>query len=508
MPTTSQVASFLTQTSTRNVTSPLADADIASLEQLGLLQRMTADQMAAVRQQLATLEAERLNIDRDTAQRGIEAAQVEADTRHTHSVLFHLHGVDAQRADLERLDQEQAALRALDEDLAKHQQQFAQFLVQKSLVDQATPYAGGFVSITTAGRTALRDLNVRLYRVGDQEFSRYWEYAKQVDSELGRISYQAATLVGPLSTELATVERSYLWAVAIGMVKLEGDLQARYNAFLAALRSVASLSDNVEDRLMTAEIVSVLPTADPSPASLLGDLRRSVVDLGVPKEVALGVAAILLLGRRADGTFATDPLRTFLGKTRSYESAALLAIVNRPVEELSAKFDYLRSLYASWGYSASEDTELSSAYLASSELPTNSVAPKLAILARGLATYLMYPLVGASILASIPVLEANETLNLLEKAYEILGQRTGPMSQAELITLAIRLIHGLRVQSVDELDPTARAAPPSFSYAGVAPRIWMPVWISHHVYFATFSGIGGAHAAHMHYVPTGGGFVG
>ena len=512
MATAQQVASFLQQVSVRNVTDTLPEPDVGALAALGLVQRFTPEEIEQVRQEAAQLEQRRLALAQEASQRNLEASKVNADTRTTHSILFHLHGVDAQHAALERLQQEQAAVRSLDEDLAKRQLEFSQLLIKKSLLDMSSPYGGGFLSITTAGRTALRDLNVRLYRVGDQEFSQYWEIARQVDAELHRIAAQAATLAVPLATALPQVERSYLWAVAIGMVKLEGDLQARLGLFLNAYAALASLTENQEDRLMAAEIVSVLPSADPAPVTLLPQLKAAVLQHRVPKEVALGVASILLLGRRADGTFALDPLDQFLRKTSSFESAAMLAIVNRPFEELAAKFDYLRSMFASWGYAASEDTELSSAYLTGSELPANSVATKLAILSRGLAAYLQYPLVASSILASIPVLEANETLSLVEKAYEILGQRTGPMSQAELISLAVRMVHGIQVASVDELDPTARAAPPRFSYVGMPPMNWVPVLISHHVYFATFSGIGGPHPGHVHAWGGGGwgggGFVG
>lgn len=498
MATAAEVAAFLQQASARSITSTMADADLTGLQQAGLLQRFTAADMAAAQQQVAQLEQLRLALAQEASQRSAQAAHVEGDTRKTHSILFHLSGVDHQQADLEHLQQEQSALKFLDEDLVKRQQLFSQLLVQRALVDTASPYAGGFVALTTAGRNALRDLNVRLYRVARQPFADYWTASKQIDDELARVAYAAGTVAAPLTNALPGVQRSYLWAVALGLAKLDGEPGVRLTSFLANYAAVAPLSDNLEDRLMAAEIVSALPATDPPPVSLLPALKTEVERRGVPAPVALGVAAIVLSGRRADGTFALDPLAQYLQKTRSFESAAMLAIVNRPIEELGAKFDYLRAQFAGWGYALSEDTELSSAYLACSELPANAISAKLSLLARGLAAYLEYPLVAAAILASIPVLEANETLNLVEKAYEILGQRTGPMSQAELITLAVRMVHGIQVASVDELDPTARAAPVRLSYAGMPPQFWMPVIITHHAYFATFSGLTGPHPGHVH----------
>ncbi|MCI4361541.1 MAG: hypothetical protein L3J91_07525, partial [Thermoplasmata archaeon] len=235
---------------------------------------------------------------------------------------------------------------------------------------------------------------------------------------------------------------------------------------------------------------------------LLRALDTEVRTLGIPNESSLGVASILLLGRRADGSFADSNLVESVRLTRSYESAALLAVVNEPMDTLAAKYNATRLMFQGWGYEPSDDVELSSAYLTVSELPIDTIGTKLGIIARGLGTYLQYPLVGASILASIPVLEANETLNLLEKAYETLGRRTGPLSQPELICLAIRLLHGIQVATVSELDATAaavaRAGGPAPVFVGGPRFFFVPMIVTHGFYFGTYSGLGGAHPGHVH----------
>lgn len=500
MATCSDVAAFLGQVSSRSVTEKLAPADLNDLVGHNLVRLLTPDEFTTLQGEVQALEAAQRAIAEEAAQRQQAASAVGIDTRKAHSILFHLQGVDAQHAELERLEQDQTALRQIDDELAKRQQAFAQLLVKKATLDMVTPYNGDFVAITPAGRMALRDLSARLYRVGTEEFPAYWDQSQKVDAELWAIANQGAQLEGGLSGALHDVDRSYLWALAIGMVKVGGDLPARLTGYLAAYQALAPHSENLENRLLSAEVLSLLPTPLAESVQWIDLLLEQVRDMSVPDDAALGIAAILLLGRRSDGSFATEPLARFLTGTPSFEAAALLAIVNRPYDELASRFAYLKSLFAAWGYSASEDTELSSAYLASSEIPLDSVSPKLAIISRGLHGYLQYPLVGAAILSSIPVLEANETLSLLEKAYEILGQRTGPMSQAELISLSIRMIHGVEVRSVDELDPTARQVPPTpgFSYANTPLHLWAPVFITHGMYYSTFSGIGGPHPGHVH----------
>lgn len=502
----SHVAAFLQSVSTRSVQGQIPEGDLAQLQQVGLVDLLAPDQLEQLKLEVAQLEAAQKAIAEEQARRQQTAEAVSADTRRTHSILFHLQGVDKEEATVDRLHAEQQALQAIEADLAKHEADFQRLLVKKSELDLMSPYDGRFLAITTAGRVALRDLNVALYRVGDVEFSSYWTQAKAVDAEIGTIATQAAALHTPLAEAIPWADPTYLWAVAIGMAKQKGTPDQQVPAFLEAFREVGSLTQNIENRLLASEIVAGIGQPLTSSVPQLSGLVEQVESLGVHGDSSAGVAAILLSGRRADGTYATEPLAQFLRLTPSYESAALLAIVNKPYNDLATSFTNLKGLFSSWNYSISEDTELSSAYLTASDLPVETVGTKMAILARGVGAYLEYPLVASAILASIPVLEANETLNLLEKAYEILGQHTGPMAQAELLTLAVRTIHGVDVRSVNELDPTQTkpASYPSFSYYNAPPRLFIPVYVAHGTYFSTFSAIGGVHPGHVHAVGGGG----
>ncbi len=506
MPDCTHVAAFLQSVSARSVQGNLAATDVSALQQLGLIDLLSPDQKTQLEAEVAQLQAAQAAIDQEKAQVAQMSDSLTTDTRRTHSVLFHLEGVDKEEASVDQLHQEQEALQSLEAEVAKREADFAQLLVKQGELAQMSAYDGQFIAITTAGRVALRDLNVALYRVGDEEFASYWTQAQAIDTEIGSIVNQAAAVHVPLSQALAGIDPVYLWAVAIGIAKQKGDPAQQVPAFLAAYHAVAALTSNLENRLLASEVLTGIPQPLANSSADLGTLVTNVRTLGIPDDAAPGVAAILLSGRRADGTFATDPLAQFLRVTPSYESAALLAIVNKPFADLKTAFTQVKAIFSGWGYSVSEDTELASAYLALSDLPPGTIATKMAILVRGVSAYLEYPLVAAAILASIPVLEANETLILLEKAYEILGQRTGPMSSAELLSLAVRTIHGVNVRSVNELDPTQTkpATYPSFSYYNAAPRLWIPVVVVHGGYYATYSAMGGVHPAHLHAVGGGG----
>jgi len=494
------IYAFLNQVSAKQVTATLSAADASLLTQLGLIQILTSDQFHATQSAVQALGAERQTIAQEMGQRAQLAQESSEDRRKTHSFLFHLEGKEKQAAEVQRATAVDAQLRATDADLGRKQQEFAQLVAQQSLLDTLTAYGDGYVGLTSRGAVELRDLGLRLYRVSDSDFSAYWNQAQKINVDLMRLAEGGAEYFGRLMPALTGADRSLLWGISVGLAKAQPNAAQGSDAFVRTYRQVFGLSANNENRLMSSEILFSLPRPIaeeyPGLVQVLGDVRH----LNVPNEAALGVASILLLGRREDGTIATPNLAQYLNLTRSYESAALLSIVNLPIGDQAAKFQSLRGMFAGWGYQPSEDVELSSAYLAVSELPADGISTKLAIIAKGLSSYLQFPLVAASVLASVSTLEANETLNLLEHAYEIVGPRAAPLSQAELICLAVRMVQGIRDELVAPLDATAALPPPPPRMPGVyGPGFFfVPIFVMHQAYFGTYSGIGGAHPGHAH----------
>ena len=499
---------FLTGVSSRNVTSTLAEADLATLQQLSFLQRLTPDQYAQLTRDLQTVGANRAVIEQELFARAQLATTVQAEEQRTHSILFHFEGHEKQSTEEQKETKDQAALRSTDADLSSRIAAFNQLVSRQSLIDTLAPYAGGYVGLTGTGALQLRELGIRMYRVSDLPFATYWAEAQQVDRDMNDMALLGSRYVAGISGALAGVDRGYLWSIGIGLAKLLPDPSQGGPMFLDAYNRLGSISHNTENRLMAAEMLASSRGGIAASLPSLSDLEGQVRKLGVPKESSLGVASVLLLGQRADGTFATQNLATYLGVTRSFESAALLAIVNRPVPELNQKFVSLRSMFGSWGYQPSEDVELASAYLTVSDLPVDGIFTKLAIIVKGLHAYLQYPLVASSILAAIPVMEANETLNQLEQAYEIVGRRAMPMTPPELITLAVRIVHGVRPQTIQALDSTATptAAPVGGGYYLGTRFFFVPIFVAHGAYYSTFSGIGGPHPGHSGF--GAGGFTG
>jgi len=503
------VYDFLSGIRNRQVSATLAPEDLALLQQMNLVQTLAADQYAAAQSEVASLDASRAAIAQEDQERDRLSYVVQQEDAKTHSIRFAFEGHDKKTAALQQEAQDRAALQAATGEEATREQQFNQLLAKKSFLDTLVPSAGGYVGLTGAGLVELRDMTVRMYRISDVPFATYIQQSQQIDRELNELSDRGAQYAASLAAPLVAYDRSEVWATSLGLAKLQPNVAQGAQALLDAWSALHHLTSNEENRLMSAEIVTAVPQGLDASIPQLEELEKEVRHLGVPKESSLGVASMMLLGRRQDGTYATSTLPSFLQMTKSYESAALLAIVNQPIQDLWQKFSTLRGLFNSWGFSASEDVELASAFLSLSELPVQGLDTKLGIITRGMGTYLQYPLVASAILAAIPTLEANETLSLLEKAYEVVGRRAMPMSEPELICLAVRVIHGIRDETIGQLDTTAaaRAVPPAPMGYMYGPRFFfVPVIVAHGSYFSTFSGVGGVHPGHAHVM--GGGFAG
>ena len=144
-----------------------------------------------------------------------------------------------------------------------------------------------------------------------------------------------------------------------------------------------------------------------------------------------------------------------------------------------------------------------------SDLEPEDVRSKVTIIENGLRNYLEYPLVASAILTSISTLEANETLDLMEKAAFLLESYVKDLERSEVISLAVRMIHGIKNELVKKLDSTATIVKTPVQFTYIPSYVFFiynaPLIIAHSSYHSTFSGIGGCHPAHLHGV---GGFQG
>jgi hypothetical protein len=483
---------------------------------LSMMQKEEYDQALAEVSNLTKMSEELQN--ETNAERNADATLKEEEKK-THSILFHFEAKEKKEAELESVESERNIVSKEEADIAERGSEINELIQKKSRIDRMVQYDGKYLSLTGLGVITLNDLNVRNYRVSDNEFSDFIEESRETSGELLSIATKGSFQVSSLRVEFPETDLSQLWSVSIGLAKLQGDQNQISQRFLLALGILKHFNSTIENKMMAAEIMTSY-RADPSQSPTNSDLQNLSESLSsldheirhhakVPKQLMAGVAAIIMFGRRFDGTFPTDRFVEFSKMTSSFESAAILSVINVPSDQLSGKFQSFRSLFNSWGYQISEDTELASAYLSISDLGPDDVKTKMTIIIDALKNYLEYPLVAAAILASISTLEANETLDLMEKAFSLLGSFAAGLERSELISLSVRMIHGIKNELVKELDPTAKIikTPVQFTYvpSNIFFIYYAPLIIVHSSYYSTFSGIGGFHPAHVHGV---GGFMG
>ncbi|HYB75924.1 MAG TPA: hypothetical protein VEC08_03100 [Nitrososphaerales archaeon] len=514
----SEAKAFLSQVDDReNQIVPITPVDLDYLISGGFLLRTSEEDHSKEADEVARLSQLIAEVNSEKAEAEQSAAALRQDEQREHSFTFHFEGREEKTVVGERIRDETAAVSREEDALVAMEANVNSLIQEKSRIDRMVQYDGGYVSLTGLGSVTLNDLSVRNYRVADQEFSDFLLEMKAVDDELKSIADRTAAYVSLLRSKIPktgdpedTEARSLLWSTAIGLAKLQGDTNLIGERFLQAFGALKDLGSSTPNKLMAAEVMTTVGNIDVNGLEAnLKELDHQLRKADVPKEISAGVAATMMAGKRFDGSYPTDNFFEFKKLTPSYEAASILAVMNIPYDGLSAKFELFRSRFKAWGYMTSEDTEIASAFLAIGELGVDEVDEKLKYVIEQLKNYLEYPLVAAAILASIPVFEAHEVLDLMERAVTYLSGHAGGLERSELVALAVRMIHGVRNELVKKIDPTARITqtPVQFTYSPHPGLfIWyQPVIIAHSYYHATFSGMGGFHPAHSHGV---GGFAG
>ena len=508
----SVVRTFFSQIAGKAVSTQIPEADMDFLTTNGYISVIHGEKYDKALAEISNLAKVNEELAREEAEERGARSLLEEDERKTHSIFFHFRSEENQKFELEREAIHRNIVSKEAADVVEKESKIRELLQKKSVIDRMVPYDGRYVSLTGLGVITLNDLNVRNYRVAETEFSDFIQERIATFSELRTIAHKGGYYVSVLNNEYPGTELSECWSVSIGLGKLQGDPNQISERFLLALDMLQEFKSNLENKLMAAEIMTaseVNPSQAPTNSDLqsLAESLKSLEDKArhdahVPKELSVGVAATILFARRYDGTFPIDKFVEFSKVTLSSESAAIMSVLDVPFGQVHSKFLQFRYLFGSWGYGESEDTDLASAYLAISDFTQDEVKDKMNIILSALRNYLEYPLVATAILTSIPTLEANETLDLMEKASTLLGNYAPRLERSELISLSVRMIHGIKNELVKALDPTAKitVTPIQFTYVPsiLFFRYRTPLILAHSYYHSTFSRVGGAHPAHVH----------
>ena len=508
----SAVRTFFSQVAGKTVTMQIPEEDMDFLTTNGYISVIQKEQYDASMVEISNLAKVNEELAREESEERSARALLEENERKTHSILFRLKSEENQKTELERAETQKNVVSKQEADVIERESKIRELLQKKSMIDRMVPYNGRYVSLTGLGVITLNDLNVRNYRVSEMAFSDFVRERMATFSELRTIAHKGGYYASVLNNEYPGNELSELWSISIGLGKLQADPNQLIDRYLVSLDMLEQFGSNLENKMMAAEIMTaskVNPSQVPANSDLQGlaDSLKTLEDKArhdahVPRELSVGVAATILFARRYDGTFPIDKLVEFSKITFSSESAAILSVLDVPSGQISFKFNQFRWLFNSWGYGESEDVDLASAYLAISDFTHDEVKDKMNIILSALKNYLEYPLVATAILTSVPTLEANETLDLMEKASTLIGNYAPTLERSELISLSVGMIHGIKNELVKQLDPTAKITPTPIQFTYVPSILFFryrtPLILAHSYYHSTFSALGGAHPAHVH----------
>jgi len=465
------VMTFLSQLSSKSITFSITGEDLNFLVSSGYIQSLSKDDYDKLAASVADLPKVTSELEEARAKENLDEATLIRDQKKVHSIRFWFEGREKKEADREKAQADQQVF-SKDEEMVKADSDELQPLIQKkSMLDRQVPFGERYLSLTGSGVVLLHDLTVRNYRVGEKDVKNFIDETRATEMELKAMAERASNYYSRIKDAISDmypyvafsdeeldeedaegyrikskgVESSQLWAVAIGLAKLEGDPDKIKENFIQTLNTLKGSSNSTLDsQLMAAETLVA--------AGHAGDISQDVDKLtttdrqirqsaDVPEELSTGVTATLYCGSNPD---ASTRFNEFSRITRSYTAAAVLSGSQETVESLSQKFDSLTSLFDSWGYSSSEDVDLAAAYLTVSPLSREDARSKMSTIIDAIKAEFEFPLVLAAILASIQALNAQEVLDLMEKAVTILQSQplTTGLSHADLSSLAIRMIYG------------------------------------------------------------------
>lgn len=536
------IRTFLTEINNKSISTQLPSSDLEYLRNNGYVDVISKDDYDAQSKELADLQnlsedliKEKTKEVTDEEHLHEDQAQLNKDEKDTKSFMFKFKGKKTkeslrQKIDTEKttVESEQRVVDAEKQDIADKDAKLRDYIQKKSAFDKWVSYSQEYVALTGVGLIMLNELNSSIERVGDMEFSDFETEMKETDQVLNRIAFRADDYVMSLDRLLFESDsdaKHGLWPVAIGLAKLEGDTQSIKTRFTSAYNSLKSFNDsNLDRKLMAAEIMTASGMDISTHEDTLSSLEKNLRDqYNVPEKIAVGIAATLLYGRFTTDTTPVDTypiakFAEFLKITSSFESAAMLAISPDETAHLTERFNTFKAIFVDgWGSLRTEDTDLASAYLAISTLDPEQAKQRITALVDLLKHDIEFAFVPAAILTSMTAYSPNEVVSLIERSVTDLQKYARDLTRSELMSLGVRMIHGVSNELIQKADQTAelvripvqftnRPMQPAYGSAGFYggsgfmpfPYPWYWIIISHSSHCSHYGNIGGAHPFHSH----------
>ena len=466
----SDVRTFLAEVADRTISTQIEEDDLDFLASNGYIARISRADHERVAAELANLDQMTAELQQEEEEEAVDERNVRHDEKHVHGIRYHLEGREKKEAEKAKVEKEEELVAEERTEIAQKDSQVMELIRKKSALDKQVQYGNEYLTLTEFGLRMLHDLNVKNYRVAGADFPDIADECRATIDALQAIAQRARFYFDSIRPSVVSGEEvlyedmndeemrrirqrgldSQIWAVSVGLAKIETEdepaLKEEYLRTLAMLRFGDRFHSNLDSNVIAAEIItlsSMLPTEEQiqSLSELDGQLRHKMV----PEDLSIKVAATILCG----GGSLEEYLEC-AKVTKSYSAAAMLSIIDIPSDDLRDKFKSFKSVFDSWGYSASEDTDLAAAYLSMTKLTPDDIGrdqlyagrSKMVTVVDGVKNDLEFPLLPAAILTSIAALDADEVLDLMEKGAAILHSVAPDLERPELVSLAVRMVYG------------------------------------------------------------------
>lgn len=207
----SDARAFLSGISDKSISTPVSPADLdflcsSSTILGGYVSRTSAidyNHLAEEIQGLGQTQQDanqRLQQERAGSQKMQEAS--DKDEKKVNSLFFRLHGKEYKDEAQQKMQSDQAALSKDEAAISADEAAVSNYIQKKSAFDQLVPYDGEYLSLTPAGILMLNELNARMSRVSDMEFSDFVREANDTDAELQNIAQRASIYVADIKNQI------------------------------------------------------------------------------------------------------------------------------------------------------------------------------------------------------------------------------------------------------------------------------------------------------------------
>jgi hypothetical protein len=486
------VMTALSQISAKSVNAPISKDILNLLTTNGCIEFLSKDEYEKLAASVESISAISQELEEEQKKEETDEETLDRDEKKIHSIRFWFEGHEKKDIDRARIQTDEQLFSKDEEEIKEKGNELQALIQKKSILDRQVPCGEQYLSLTGTGTIMLHELTIRNYRVGDKDFGEFLHETKATEVELQAIAERADNYYSAIkaatsdmdTSPLAAKEKkdayaaenddedededshgdddddeddddyeeeyriksrgaesSQLWAVSIGLAKLEGDLGKIKENFIKMINALQKFNDSNLNSKLTAAETLVASGHDVDSLEALANIDQQIrQSANVPEEISAGIATTIFCGGNPDALTRFDDV--FSKATKSFAAAALLSISKETQDDLRQKFETFKSIFDLWGYSPSEDADLAAAYMAVAKLSETDAREKTSVLANALKAEFGFPLVPAAILTSIRALNADELLDLAEKAASILQPFTVGLAHSELANLSIRMIYG------------------------------------------------------------------